>query len=185
MSWVGAWLGGGVVEVHGQINLTTDDDESTDDRELGDLALTWSLALGTADVTITGTDLDADRGLVTSVLLSLFTDRRAENDDVPPSGDDRDRRGWWADEFADIEGDRVGSRLWLLARSKLTRETALNAEEFVREALAWMLEDKVVASVEVATELTTTALLISIELLRPGRDPVTFRFSHTWDHLET
>lgn len=152
--------------------------------QLADLALTWDAARGDADLSLIDSDLASDRGLETAVLLSLFTDRRAERDDRPPSGDARDRRGWWADQFADVEGDRIGSRLWMLDRAKLTNQTVLRAREYVLEALAWMLEDRVVASIDVQIETTPSALLIAVGLQRPGRDPVTFRFQHVWDHVQ-
>ncbi len=152
----------------------------------GDLALSWVTELGVADVSLVDydSDLATDKGLMTAVLLSLFTDRRAEVDDVPPSGDPTDRRGWWADEFAAVRGDKFGSRLWLLDRSKSTNETALRAKEYINEALAWMIEDRVIASVDVAVERTGAALWITVGLNRPGRDQVSFRFAHTWDNLQ-
>jgi phage gp46-like protein len=52
--------------------------------QLADLALVWSNTLGDADLAMIDSDLASDRGLETAVLLSLFTDRRAEPDDVPP-----------------------------------------------------------------------------------------------------
>lgn len=76
--------------------------------ELGDLRLTWSNDTGDADLSLTGTDLSTDRGIATAMALSLFPDRRAEAGDVPPSGDPSDRRGWWADQFAEVEGDHIG-----------------------------------------------------------------------------
>jgi phage gp46-like protein len=96
---------------------------------LADLALVWGSS-GGGDVALVDSDLASDHGLTTAVLLSLFTDRRAEDDDTPPSGDDSDRRGWWADEFAEVEGDKIGSRLWLLDRSKRTADVALRAEQY-------------------------------------------------------
>ena len=151
---------------------------------LADLALTWSNAAGNADLSIIDADLASDRGLETAVLLSLFTDRRAKNDDVPPSGDPDDRRGWWADQFADVEGDLFGSRLWLLDRSTLTPEVAKRAEEYVREALAWMLADLVVASIGVTIDISTRdTMFIGVTLQRPGRDAVAFRFGRAWDAM--
>ena len=154
------------------------------DRGARDVRLTWSLPDGDADLSLIDSDVAGDRGLRTAVLLSLFTDRRAEADDVPPSGDARDRRGWWADQFAELEGDRMGSRLWLLDRSVRNNETVLRADEYVREALAWMLDDRVVASIDVTIETTDKALVIAVGLQRPGRDPVSFRFAHAWNHLQ-
>lgn len=152
--------------------------------QVADLALTWSNTIGSADLSIIDLDLSSDRGLMTAVVLSLFTDRRAENDDESPSGKADDRRGWWADQFAEIEGDRFGSRLWLLDRSKNTNETLRRADEYIREALNWMLEDKVAASIDVQVEAVVPMLEIAIGLQRPGGDRVSFRFAHTWDHLE-
>lgn len=165
--------------------------------QLADLAITWSNTLGSGDLSMIDSDLASDLELATAAVISLFTDRRAENDDVPPSGDARDRRGWWADQFADVDGDRVGSRLWLLARAKRTNETVLRAQEYAREALAWMLEDRVVSGVDVAVDTIKTApalfaelalpadaLLISVDMQRPGRDAVSFRFAHTWEHVQ-
>lgn len=152
--------------------------------QLADLALVWDTASGSADIVMIDDDLASDRGLETAVILSLFTDRRAEDDDVPPSGDERDRRGSWMDEFAAVEGDRMGSRMWLLDRSKRTNETARKCEEYVREATAWMIEDSVVESIGVETELTATALLYAVTLHRPGRSPLSLRFAHAWDGME-
>lgn len=152
--------------------------------KLGDLALTWIVGKGHADLSLIDSDLASELGLETAVMLSLFLDRRAADDDVPPSGDPQDRRGWWGDEFLPNRGDRIGSRLWLLDRSKLTQETALSAREYAIEALAWMLEDQVVDGVDVVTELAPPALLMQITLRRPGRNAVTFRYSLAWDNSE-
>lgn len=152
--------------------------------QLADLALTWSTSLLSADLSMIDSDLASDTGMETAVMLSLFTDRRAEDDDAPPSGDDSDRRGWWADQFAAVEGDRFGSRLWLLARSKRTEEVRKRADEYCREALAWMIEDRVAQRFDIATELTTQALLIGVTVHRPGREPVALRFAHVWTSLE-
>jgi phage gp46-like protein len=152
-------------------------------RGLGDIALTWSVEMGDADLSLFDDDVASDRGLITAALLSLFLDRRAQPDDKPPSGDPRDRRGWWADQFAAVEGDLIGSRLWLLDRSVRTKETALLAEEYVREAWAWMIEDRVVSSIDVTVEMTTKELVIAGGLNRPGRDPVSFRFAHAWNTM--
>lgn len=152
---------------------------------LADLALVWDPARGAADLAMFDGDLASDPGLETAVLLSLFTDRRALADDRPPSGDPSDRRGWWADEFSAVERDLIGSRLWLLDRSKRTAETGRRAEEYVREALAWMVEDHVVAAIGVAIELAAQALLIGVTLSRPERDPLAFRFALAWDAMTT
>lgn len=155
----------------------------------GDLALVWSNTTGSADLSkilIDGQqeDLGTDEGLTTAVMLSLFLDRRAEDDDVPPSGDPTDRRGWWGDEFAEVAGDKYGSRLWLLDRGKRTNQDPLRAKQYLAEALQWMLDDRVVSSADIAVTYAGGVRLIAIDFERPGKDPVSFRFAHTWDSLQ-
>lgn len=123
------------------------------------------------DLVLNGGDLVIDAGLETAVVLSLFTDRRAQTDDEIPDGTD-DRRGWWADTFSDVEGDRIGSRLWLLAREKDTASTLERAREFAEEALDWMIEDGVAKNLTVVSERVRPGVLglaVSIERAAGGR----------------
>lgn len=112
-------------------------------------------------------------------MLSLFTDRLAEGDDALPA-EDGDRRGWWADEFAEVEGDRFGSRLWLLDRSTGRADVVRRAEEIAREALQWMIDDHVAEGVDVAVELAGSMLAIAVTVHRPAADPLAFLFQHAW-----
>lgn len=145
---------------------------------MGDLALEWGV--GAADLVLGDEDLGADDGLRTAVMLSLFTDRRAESDDPLPS-DDQDVRGWWADEFLPTPSDRFGSRLWLLDRSADRVEVPRLAEEYDREALGWLLEDKVTERIDVEVEsLKNGWLQHAITIWRP-EGPVRFLFEHVWE----
>lgn len=144
-----------------------------------DVALTWSQTNQTADLTLVGGDLAVDHGLTTAVIISLFTDRRARSDDpLPQQGDDR--RGWWGDVFAQEAADLIGSRLWLLSREKQTAQVATRAREYILEALAWMLADRVASAVDVTTEIPGTGTLaISVFITRPG-GPDRLRFDFVW-----
>ena len=75
--------------------------------------------------------LRSDQDLGTAVMLSWFTDRTCEPDDVPPDGDGR--RGWWGDAFRTYP---LGSRLWLLAREKETKQTRLRAKPMAAKRCA-------------------------------------------------
>lgn len=145
---------------------------------MGDFALRWD---GTgADLAIEDDDLAEDNGLQTSLFLSLFTDRRATDDQLPAELDDR--RGWWGDQFAEVEGDQHGSHLWLLERARVTPELLHRGEGYDREALAWMLEDGVCEQLDVALELAAgDRLYHAIAPHRPGQDPAKFRYPHVWD----
>lgn len=87
--------------------------------------------------------------LTRAVLISLFTWRRAAPDDAV---EDDERFGWWGDSFPAVADDRIGSRLWLLRRVKLTRQTQLDAEFYAREALQWLIDDGHCSVVEVLSE---------------------------------
>ena len=137
------------------------------------------------DIGIENGDLAHGHELETAVLLSLFTDRRAELDDPLPSPDG-DRRGFWGDTYADIKGDRSGSRLWLLSREKQLPETLVRAKHYVDEALAWMLEDGVAERIEVSVEYVRQGVMgIQIMIYRPTTQQSTrpievFQFDYAW-----
>lgn len=146
---------------------------------VGDIALIWDGE--SADMAIANDDIAFEPGLRTAVLLSLFTDKRAEPDDQIPDGTD-DRRGYWADQFAEVEGDLHGSRLWLvLDRSAQRENLPQQIDAYSREALAWMIEDKVVESIEVIVEQSRGTVFWQVDLKRPGKDPFTMRFAYAWD----
>lgn len=148
---------------------------------MADLALRWDGEGLTADLVVEANDLARDATLQTAVELSLFLDRRAEDADQLPTAE-TDRRGWWGDSVPVVEGDRIGSRLWLLAREKQTPTMAARLERYAREALAWLLEDRVVSRIEVVAEFPRAGMWgLTVELWRPSSDPVRYRFGGTWE----
>lgn len=153
---------------------------------MSDLALVWDSDALAADLVAEANDLVRDAGLETAILLSLYTDRRAEDGDVLPLGE-TDRRGWWGDAVPVVEGDRMGSRLWLLAREKQTDTVRRRAEEYVREALQWLVDDRVASRIEVAVSFPRSgAIGITVDIYRPGADSAAaYRFDHVWPALET
>lgn len=149
---------------------------------MSDLALSFDGSTLTADLLFDGFSLVTDDSLRTAVVISLFSDRRAVDDDRLPDGGN-DRRGWWADTFAPIEGDRIGSRLWLLSREKQLREVVARAEEYAREALEWLIEDGVAASLVVTGSIPRTGWLrLDVEIVRPG-NAETSRYFFAWEAL--
>lgn len=120
----------------------------------------------TFDWAISNGDLAADDGLDTAVALSLWTDRLANADDVIPDGS-ADRRGWWGDAFlpplADGTPDHIGSRLWLLAGALQIPETAQRGQAYCQEALQWLVDDGVAASV--TTPLPTFPRLYAMQIV--------------------
>lgn len=92
---------------------------------------------------------DREAALTRAVLISLFTWRRGFEDDPV---DDDELYGWWGDSYPTITDDRIGSRLWLLRRVKLTDATQRDAEFYADEALRWLLDDGEVIRIEISSE---------------------------------
>jgi phage gp46-like protein len=103
-------------------------------------------------------DLATDNGLLSAVLVSLFTDRRANADDVIPDGTG-DRRGYWGDTYPEIDGDLIGSRLWLLSREKQLPDVLQRAQTYAEEALAWLVEDNIARSFAAPAEWVSPGVL--------------------------
>lgn len=151
---------------------------------MSDIRLAWDPEKGFADFAIVENDLESDEGLETSVFISLFTKRRAEDSDQLPGGQ-TSLQGWWADSFASVQGDKIGSRLWLLAREKSTSTVLRLAQEYAAESLQWMVDDRVAASFEVSVaslplESGRNMLVISVNVVRPTGEAALYRYQYNW-----
>ena len=112
------------------------------------------------DLVLLAGGLDRDPGLMTAIIISLFTDAAATEAELVTAGLPAGTRGgWWGDTYPEIDGDVLGSKLWLLT-----------AKKYAEDALAWMLEDgqaeKVV--IEPAWHESTGLLTISLAIQKPG-----------------
>ncbi len=129
-------------------------------------------------------DFFPEDGLTTAVLLSLYTNRRAlPGDTLPVAG--MDPQGWWGDTQSPIDGEQIGSRLWLLARSKTSPDVLRRAEEYAKEALQWLLDDGIASKLDVAATQGATStrepvLQLTVGIHRPTTSPATFRFNLQW-----
>ncbi len=138
-----------------------------------DLALTFNPEIGMLDISLAGADLLAEDTLATAVMLSLLADRTAQPHEVEAGGD---RRGWWADAYADVQGDEFGSRLWLLQRSKQLQATTQRARAYIFEALQWMLADGLVVALDVTAFVPRSGWLYVDALLTLQAGSRRFRF---------
>jgi phage gp46-like protein len=118
-----------------------------------DIALQWNSAANYADWVQTGSILETGNDLQSAIVISLFSDRIAAVGDVIPDGSN-DPRGWWAD--TDVP---IGSRLWLLKRSKQIPETLQLAYDYIAEALQWLLDDQVVAQFDINVQWVRPSML--------------------------
>lgn len=147
---------------------------------MSDLAFIFRGSEETADLRLIGPDLEGDRELETALTISLFTDARAADDD---SFEGEDPRGWWGDTYSENQ-DKIGSRLWLLAREKQTSQTLNLARQYAQEALAWLVEDGVAEEVSVETQWVRQGVLgLEVLVHRPGISPDRFIYQVQWNQI--
>ena len=158
-----------------------------------DISLAWDAEAGAFDLATSvagsGADLLGDDGLLTSIIISLFTDRRANADDPLPDervGQPSDLRGWWGDHLVqDGDVERIGSRLWLLHREKEMPEVVARADEYAREALEWLTRGGYVAEVRVRAEHAGRGYLgILVQTVPPpGNLDAPQEWNFTYDYI--
>lgn len=144
-----------------------------------DVALFWDAESRLFDLALTGNppDIMGDEGLLTAVIVSLFTDARAYPDDPLPDervGVPSDLRGFWGDFLHDPASGHqaprsIGSRLWLLWREKDLDAVVARARQYASEALEWLLEDGWATRLDVdALRVQKGYLGIDVALLPAG-----------------
>ncbi|WP_312773020.1 phage GP46 family protein [Atlantibacter hermannii] len=116
--------------------------------------------------------------LTRAVVISLFTNRRADPDDnadIP--------MGWWGDTWPAVANDRYGSKLWLLRRSKLTNALVNRVRTYLRDALQWMIDDGVVSRIDIDVQRTGINELGNSIVLWRRDGPVTISFNDLWSAI--
>jgi phage gp46-like protein len=120
---------------------------------MSDLKIRWDSDLMTGDMVFADNDWEMDEGLGSAVIISLFSDMRADIGDQLPDPESTDRRGFWGDILdPDVVGDKLGSKLWLLERAIMIDKDFNLVEQYVLESLEWMKEDDVAKDIQVTVE---------------------------------
>lgn len=142
------------------------------------IEITRSSQGDTFDFALSNSDLKLDEGLRTAVIISLFTDRRVTKDEVLLG---QAQRGWWADTLEEIEGDKWGSKLWLLERAKQTTLTLTQAVEYAKEALQWMIDDELADKIDVEASYPINGFLsLSVMIQKPNGEKLNYAFDKEW-----
>ncbi len=146
-----------------------------------DIKIIYDNDLAVGDFNFLNGDLEREEGLETSVLISLYTDARASEDDNVD--DPNDLRGW-AGDLLPSNDDSIGSKLWLLDRSKATQENANKAKQYVQQALNWMIEDGVASKIDVVTSIVgyeeTKKLVLNITIYKNNDKILGIKFNDIW-----
>lgn len=144
---------------------------------MSDTSTIWVRDLGRGDWSLNGADLQSGNDLETAMLISLFSDREANPDDVILDGTG-DPRGWIGD--AD-QPYKIGSRIWLLARAKQTAQTLRLASDYIAESLQWLIDDGVVAQFDITAEWTQPGLLgARVLAYKNNGSSIPMNFSWVW-----
>lgn len=126
-------------------------------------------------------DLSTENELNNAIMMSLFTDRRANNDDVLPTGQ-TDRRGWWSDA---LDGEKIGSKLWLLEGATNRNMTKIRAKEYAQESLMWLVNDAVAKSVNVTVSIGAKCndIYLNVDVCKSDDERNIFKYRYAWDNL--
>jgi len=151
-----------------------------------DIRLEFNEDFFEGDVVLGNGDLETDKGLGTAVLMSLFSDRRADESD---KYDNDDPKGWWADALLPNAGDSFGSRLFLLNRAKALPNTEIKAQEYIFEALEWLIDDGIAESIDVDTFTFgynyNKRLGAVVKIYRTQENDLQLKFNDLWSNTPT
>lgn len=90
-------------------------------------------------------DENSNDELLSAILISIFTDDRATEEEFSKV-EGLSKKGYWGSQ---LDGIKVGSKLWLLERAPRNDETLERAEDYVTQALFWMKDKGITEEIEV------------------------------------
>lgn len=143
---------------------------------MSDISLVWDVQNARGDWAIQPPDLLDGNDLATAVLISLFSDRTALPGDTIPDGT-TDPRGWWGDDPT----HPLGSRLWLIERAKQTAGVLNAVQDYITEALQWLIDDGVAVGVDITVQWVRPGVLGAQIIVRHSNGTSTaMKFSWAW-----
>lgn len=106
-------------------------------------------------------DFETTEGLDTTLLVSILSDARASESEIPiPS-----QRGGWLGNLAFLrDNSQLGSLLWTIQQRRRTTGNLNIAIDQAQKALNWMVEDGIAQDVIVTGALSTVGADISIQV---------------------
>lgn len=137
-----------------------------------DLALIYNSQLQSFDLALAGPDLASEDTLASAVLTSLLCDRLAESYEISAG---QDRRGWWADVYAEAN-HKTGSRLWLLEREKQLPSVVKRCQQYCEEALQWLIEDGLASAITVTVFVPRSGWLVAMIKFEVSGQARNYRF---------
>jgi phage gp46-like protein len=137
--------------------------------------------------------LDETAELESAVLVALCSDAVASESDTLPTPGSTDLRGWWADENAGAIWPGawpIGSKLWLLKRSKIVdagaREgaTLTRVQTYIAQALQPFIDLKVCSNITInCWEEQGSKIYAQIVMYRGPKQLLSLQFAALWNEL--
>lgn len=118
------------------------------------------------DLELGDSDIASESALETAVIISLFTDKRVN-----------DERGFFGDS---LESEPWGSKIWTLQREKLTDQTKKKLEDYAKESLQWLIDDKIAKKITVESEIVKPARINLLVKIYKGDSVSDHRFDNIW-----
>lgn len=148
------------------------------------VTLDWSL--------LSDGTLDDTQALATAVCIALGTNALASDTDILPDPDSSDRCGWWGDLDAELiwNGWPIGSKLWLLRRSKITPASAQQGstltmvENYIRVCIQPFVDRRICSAFDaIATRVDTQRIDALVRLYRGSAKPIELQYEILWDAM--
>ena len=101
-----------------------------------------------------------------AILICLFTDAKAEAEELPEYI--KDNRGYWGDLIEINVGSRIskislGSKIWTLAREKVTSTTEQRLKRFARDALSPLIDVGVIEEPNISTKIVNNNIVLKLQ----------------------
>jgi len=136
--------------------------------------------------------LDETQALADAITVALNTDATADINEVLPDPRSDNRRGWWGDLDADKiwGGWPIGSKLWLLSRTKILDSTAregstvARAEAYCRAALKPFVDNGICSRIMVnAAQTSIQRIDATIVAYRGPKSTIALEFQPLWQEV--
>lgn len=117
-------------------------------------------------------DLVTVDGLESALRVSLFTDARLDESEMPEPV----RRGGWIGNV--LSGRQLGGKLYALENARITTAYVGKAKEFAARSLDWMVDDQVTRGVQNSVSVKGQDVQHNISIV--SRDGVKYDYRYLW-----
>lgn len=151
---------------------------------VGDIRFQFDTMDQYVDIIPADRDVDRDPGFETAVIITLGTDKFADEGSELPETDSGYRGGWWGDKIPPVPEWRMGTKLWLLKRAKTLTEVPAIAKEYLLDGFQWMIEDGIVSKIDVMVERRRdmkTTLAFTLQFIKPTGTTIFYKFFYNWE----